>query len=280
METEPSGCIGQYTASDLGTERWRASDELELCLVVSGSVTYGTRDEQLRLGARSLLWLFPEQERTFTDASEDLRMWVVRFGADLLERACEGPGYASLRERKPDGTFLRRLSKAGTKRLDFQCTALVLPGLETVHATTGLAYLLLSAWSEYQKAADAKEAAGLHPAVEKAARILRAEPATGSLNQLAKTCGASASWLSRLFRQQMSISLVEYRNHCRIERFFELYQSGHSRNIAQTAAEAGFGSYAQFHRVFRKKVGYGPAELRRRMHRDDRPEPEVFQTSA
>lgn len=243
-------------------------EELELNLVVSGSATYELEGTPHRLGPRALIWRFPRQRWARSDTSPDFEAWVASFRPDFLQELCRSPGYELLGEPNPAGTFCRKLSKAGTKRLHSHWGALALPGLDTPHLNVGLAYLLLSAWSEFQKAAEDSDGSGLHPAVEKAARILRAEPATGSLNQLAKTCGASASWLSRLFRQQMSISLVEYRNHCRIERFLELYRSAQSRNIAQTAAEAGFGSYAQFHRVFRKNVGYGPAELRRRLQSD------------
>jgi AraC-like DNA-binding protein len=268
-ENHTAGLIGRYTAADFDDEsRSHGSGELELNLVVSGTANYAIDAETYRVSGRSLIWIFPEQEQARLEPSEDFQAWFVKFRPELLAQACRSPAYEALRERRPEGTFCRKLSKAAAKRLDAHCSALSLPGLDVAHLNAGLAYLLLSGWSEFQKAADEKEASGLHPAVEKAARILRAEPATGSLNQLAKTCGASASWLSRLFRQQMSISLVEYRNHCRIERFFELYRRGQPRNIAQTAAEAGFGSYAQFHRVFRKKVGYGPAELRRRLQTD------------
>lgn len=240
--------------------------------MLTGSLAYTFGGETLRLGPRSLVWIFPEHDVTRAEPSEDFRAWFVRFRPELLEQTCRTDGYRPLLEKRPEGSFCRKLSKVGAKRLHAQCEALSLPDIDAAHLNAGLAYTLLSAWSEYQKAVDAKDTAGLHPAVEKAARILRAQPETGSLNQLAKTCGASASWLSRLFRQQMSISLVEYRNHCRIERFFELYRNGPQRNIAQTAAEAGFGSYAQFHRVFRKQVGYGPAELRRRLNTERRSE--------
>lgn len=265
METQPAGTIGQYApAAFEGQSDSAPGGRLELNLIVSGAATYTIAGQTLRVGPRSLLWIFPEQEHQRLEATPDLQAWFLKFDSALLNHAGRSAGYEALTRQNPEEVFCRKLSKLGTKRLQSQFDGLSLPGLDLAHVNAGFSYVLLSAWAEYQKAADARETAGLHPAVEKAARILRAQPETGSLNQLAKTCGASASWLSRLFRQQMSISLVEYRNHCRIERFFELYQDRRHRNIAQTAAEAGFGSYAQFHRVFRKKVGYGPAELRRR----------------
>jgi AraC-like DNA-binding protein len=98
--------------------------------------------------------------------------------------------------------------------------------------------------------------------------MLSTQPSLDSLSRLARTCGASASLLSRLFRQQMGVSMGDFRNRHRIERFFELYSDGYRLNITQAAFEAGFGSYAQFHRVFRKTLGYGPAELRRRKAQD------------
>lgn len=277
METKPAGRIGQYTESSAEAPRTERS-LLELCLVLAGTAAHTVNGETQRVFPRSLIWVFPEQTSAFTERTPDFMAWYARFEPELVERACSTPDYQALTQQAPDGSFVRRLSKAGARRLAAHLEALSLPGLDPTHLEAGLHYLLLSSWSEFQKSSEGREVAGLHPAVEKAARILRAEPATGSLNQLAKTCGASPSWLSRLFRQQMSISLVEFRNHCRIERFFELYHDGRHRNIAQTAAEAGFGSYAQFHRVFRKKLGYGPAELRRRSSRapapdDPRPAP-------
>lgn len=255
---------GRIEISD-GTGAESGQGKLSLCVVLAGAATYGDGDDAVSVLPRSIVWLFPDQARTPSRVTPDYQAWVVTFESELVERVCSGPAYEALRERSVSSAFHRHLGKTTAKRLCAQFDALSAAGLDAEHFNAGLTYLLLSAWAEYQKAADSREAASLHPAVEKAARILRAEPATGSLDELAKTCGASASWLSRLFRQQMSVSLVDFRNHCRIERFFQLYRDGQHRNIADAAFEAGFGSYAQFHRVFRKKLGYGPAELRRRV---------------
>jgi AraC-like DNA-binding protein len=149
-----------------------------------------------------------------------------------------------------------------------QLEDLAAPGRGVEQFNAGLSYLLLAAWSEYQEAGELEPGEHLHPAVAKAARMLSTQPNLDSLSRLARTCGASASWLSRLFRQQMGVSMVDFRNRHRIERFFELYRDGYRLNITQAAFEAGFGSYAQFHRVFRKTLGYGPAELRRRKAQD------------
>jgi AraC-like DNA-binding protein len=60
----------------------------------------------------------------------------------------------------------------------------------------------------------------------------------------------------------MGVSLVDYRNRLRIDRFFEaIHRSGSTGNLLDAALEAGFGSYAQFHRVYRKFVGATPRDI-------------------
>jgi transcriptional regulator GlxA family with amidase domain len=57
----------------------------------------------------------------------------------------------------------------------------------------------------------------------------------------------------------MGVSLVGYKNRLRLERFFTLVHPG-GGNLLQAALDAGFGSYAQFHRVFRDLLGTTPRE--------------------
>lgn len=82
---------------------------------------------------------------------------------------------------------------------------------------------------------------------------------TLSAGQLAKRFGLSASRLTRTFKDEMGVSLVGYKNRLRIERFFTLVAPG-GGNLLQAALDAGFGSYAQFHRVFRELLGTTPRE--------------------
>jgi AraC-like DNA-binding protein len=89
------------------------------------------------------------------------------------------------------------------------------------------------------------------------ASLGREPPVSGE--QLAKELGISPGHLARSFKSEMGCSLVEYRNRQRVERFFATVDRGGS-NIQEAAEEAGFGSYAQFHRVFRKLIGTTPRE--------------------
>jgi AraC-like DNA-binding protein len=101
-------------------------------------------------------------------------------------------------------------------------------------------------------------AAGHSPVVQRVLDALGDQPKV-SAQRLARDLGISSGHLARLFRTEMGISLVEYRNRLRIERFHSLADRS-GVNLLDAALEAGFGSYAQFHRVFRKLVGTTPRE--------------------
>jgi AraC-like DNA-binding protein len=99
-------------------------------------------------------------------------------------------------------------------------------------------------------------ASGRHPVVRRTARLLEADPSLGG-KAIASMLDISLSRLARVFKAQMGMSLVEYRNRLRLERFQNLLDAG-GDNLLSAALAAGFGSYAQFHRVFREMNGSTP----------------------
>ncbi len=86
-----------------------------------------------------------------------------------------------------------------------------------------------------------------------------------TLAELARHCCLSGPRLSRVFKQQMGLSLVQYRNHYRIQRFITEFGRGDRQNMLEVALRVGFGSYPQFHRAFWQVTGYGPSEHLRRV---------------
>lgn len=93
---------------------------------------------------------------------------------------------------------------------------------------------------------------------ERALRALERDPVvTGE--RIAQEMGISPGHLARSFKMEMGVSLVEYRNRLRLERFLRSVQSG-NESLLRAALEAGFGSYAQFFRVYRKLLGTTPRE--------------------
>jgi len=90
---------------------------------------------------------------------------------------------------------------------------------------------------------------------------LRNDPSV-SRGALAEGLGVSPSKLGKAFRAQVGVAFVDYRNQLRLERFLQLVFPG-GGNVSAAARSAGFGSYAQFHRVFRSLVGKSPKEYLR-----------------
>jgi len=95
-----------------------------------------------------------------------------------------------------------------------------------------------------------------HPAVTKAARLLADDPSLSG-GDLAARLQVSPGRFARVFKSEMGVSLVRYRNQLRIERFVKIMDAGRS-NMHDAARAAGFGSYAQFHRVFQALRGRTP----------------------
>jgi AraC-like DNA-binding protein len=97
--------------------------------------------------------------------------------------------------------------------------------------------------------------------VQKALELLDGDPTLGG-KELASELDLSLSRFVRLFKSELGVSLVEYRNRLRIERFHVLAGAG-ADNLQAVARAAGFGSYAQFHRVFRAVHGSAPKDYLR-----------------
>jgi AraC-like DNA-binding protein len=80
--------------------------------------------------------------------------------------------------------------------------------------------------------------------------------------EIAAALRISVSRLARVFKAQVGMSLVEYRNRLRLDRFAALLEGGCS-NLLEAALNAGFGSYAQFYRVFRARLHAAPKQYLR-----------------
>jgi transcriptional regulator GlxA family with amidase domain len=89
-------------------------------------------------------------------------------------------------------------------------------------------------------------------------RALRGKIPPPSLPELAALTRTSEAHLSKIFSTQVGVSITEFRNRVRLQRFFELYGDGRRITLLAAALDAGFGSYAQFHRVFREHMGHAP----------------------
>jgi AraC-like DNA-binding protein len=240
-------------------------DELEVNLVTRGTANYLVDGRRYVLNRNTQIWLFPSQDHLLLDQSADYQMWILVFRGELVKNACTSPDTLVLTKDNAPEHFCRPLVEHQAARLRLLFDELNALKDHAPRFNTGLAYAMLSSWAAHASDERITPSFDIHPAVEKAARLIHAEEDAIGIAELGRQAGLSASRLSRLFKQQTGVTLVDYRNKQRLQRFLRLYGQGRRKNMIAAALEAGFGSYPQFHRVFKAQMGYGPAAYRRRL---------------
>jgi AraC-like DNA-binding protein len=239
--------------------------ELELNLVTHGRARYLLGDRRYDLERGSLVWLFPAQEHVLVDSSADYRMWIAVFKPGLVRQVATSGDAQTLRRMQPSGWFCKQLGIERSTAIGRLCAELFeFSGKvnQLAAGNAGLAYLLLCAWSAFIEAPDSRGRA-LHPAVERAAALIVNATEPIGLDELGHRAGLSASRLSRLFKRQTGVPLVRFRQQQQLERFIRLYKPGGPTTMIDAAFRAGFGSYPQFHRVFKSRMGEGPGAFYR-----------------
>ena len=259
------GAVWEYRG---GTRQGRVHRhvELELNLVTAGRAFYLVNERRYELRRGVEIWLFPHQEHVLIEASRDFAMWIVVFRPELLCRVCTTGAACELRGALPAGPFTKRFDEVVLRRLADLCAEIAEARDDPARVNAGLAYLVLSAWVAHGEAGRVTARMDVHPAVERAVRLMQdADGADLSVPAIAAGAGLSESQLSRLFRSQLGVPLVQYRQWLRLERFRELYGQGRRRNLTEAALAAGFGSYSHFHRAFKRAYGCSPREYSRRL---------------
>ena len=240
-------------------------EELEVNLVAQGSACYMLEGKRYMLARNTQIWFFREQEHLLLDCSPDYEMWILVFKSSLVKEHCRDAPYQVLDEDNP-GHFCKPLAEHQSARLRRQFDELQEIKTDPARFNAGLAYVMMSAWHAQCAEERITPSFDLHPAVERAARLIHQETEPIGIEELGAQAGLSASRLSRLFKEQTGVSLVDYRNKQRLNRFLSLYGQGRRVSMMDAALTAGFGSYPQFHRIFKQMMGCGPAEYRRRVH--------------
>jgi len=93
-----------------------------------------------------------------------------------------------------------------------------------------------------------------HPLVRRASELLVADPSL-SFQEVARRTRTSRGYLTRVFKRYAHSSIVDYRNELRLAQFLGQVND---KGLLDAALGAGFGSYAQFHRVFHARFGRAP----------------------
>jgi AraC-like DNA-binding protein len=229
-------------------------DEFEVNLITSGRGTYVIDGEKHAVRARSLVWLFPEQEHFLKNFSSDFTMWIFVLSPEFAHRMAGRIG--PLAERRTGSIFLKTLPLTCTRHLEGVAQELS-TGFQPLDChELGLVWWLASAWEAYEHG-EANDVGPLHSAVSRAIALLH-ENASENLKSLARQTGLSPSRLSRLFKQQAGMSITDFRNSLRLEAFLSHHDRHRGEAMFDAAEQSGFGSYAQFSRVFRRQMGCSP----------------------
>jgi len=256
--------------------------ELELNLVVRGTITYVVSGRRFTFQPRTLLWLFPEQEHQLVDRSDAAQNYVAVFKPALIARSRRTAAYEDLKRgnNEQDGVWNTLLEPDSFDLIRKTMDSLMQGSLDSdllnreagfgvgsefsfEHGdpdglNAGLHHLLLLCWRSQRTGKVLGDAVVLHPVVRRALKLLSEGDWEKDLGQLAKACGASEAHLSRAFHRQIGVPLSRYRNSLRLSRFWEQYRQPERKTLTQAVYAAGFGSYAQFYKVFTQAYGQGP----------------------
>lgn len=219
----------------------------ELNVLMSGSLGYRVKgvDGPLVAQAGQMLVLPQGVDHELVHASEDVALWVMELNGAHSYPWLERAQVFSLEHES------RKIIVSGARSLWLRPPRAEVDALQSK---------LWEALGALRCSDDALQLERVHPAVERAKHVCENQVDKAlDIEQLARACGLSTSRLAHLFSDQVGITPLQYRNFVRVQQFVRTYKED-ERNLLRAALQFGFGSYAQFHRVFRQVCGTSPAE--------------------
>lgn len=228
--------------------------ELELNLLLRGGCRYLVDGQRIDLAPGHLLWLPPGRSHLLIDADPGSELLVAMVDLPRLRRRCPEAPLAEM--LAPTAAPARLLAREQARALGALLrTAADHPG--AARRAAALVLAVLQGWEDFAAAAAGAGATAVHPAVARAAALLAGDPGLERA-ALVRACGLSAPALGRAFRRALGLDLTAYRQRCRLDRFLDLRAANPGRTLLWCALAAGFGSYAQFHRVHTRLLGRPP----------------------
>jgi AraC-like DNA-binding protein len=212
-------------------------DEPELNVVIRGSAKLGISSQSLDVGPGRVVFFHPGQDHVLLEASADLQLYVIALRPELARRAG-----ALLVNTTSDGC---QLPADALQDIELSCQASN-QSRDAISVEQQLSDLFRSL---------SEKSRPTHVVTRRALQHSQHDLST-SCEELAVTLRIDPSVLSRRFHGDMNVTLVEFRARHRLMSFIALADSG--QTLTQAALTAGFGSYAQCHRVFSRVLGCAP----------------------
>ena len=238
---------------------WHAHETLEINLVLRGSGHVLLEDRRYPLLPGHLIWLWPGQRHVPAQWSSDMLLWIVEWKPACLARLKRARRRDRPAPAEPGAPFCRRLAAPALQRIDGLLSAVAARSRADAF-NRGLDFALFALWDEFLSAAPVADCAAFHPKLGAVLGLLADPDQELTQEQLARRVNLSPFYLSDLFRRQTGLSIPAYRNRIRLQEFFRRHSAHPEIRLLQHALDAGFGSYAQFYRVFAAAMDMSPRE--------------------
>lgn len=238
---------------------WHAHATLEINLVLRGSGHVLLEDRRYPLLPGHLVWLWPGQRHVPAGWSSDMLLWIVEWKPACLGRLRNARRGDRPAPADPAPPFCRRLAAPALQRLD-GLLASVAAFARPDAFNRGLDFALFALWDEFLAAAPVRDCTAFHPKLETVLALLADPQQELSLGDLARRAHLSPCYLSALFQKQTGLAIPAYRNRLRLQEFFRRVHAHPEIRLLPHALASGFGSYAQFYRVFVAALGIPPRE--------------------
>jgi AraC-like DNA-binding protein len=225
-------------------------------LVVRGRGSYEVDGKRHPLVPGTVLWIRPGEEHYVEERSEDFFMWIVAAEKPLFAATPTPELISSLFPAGAKSGLSRVLAADDTNWLERELRRIFERGSPDF-LRAGVSYAMLGAWESTVSASETTPGVVLSAPLAKAIELLEADPASSREN-LADHVGTTPERLGRLFRTELQVSFIDYRNRLRLQKYLEIRRLGRG-TLLGACLEAGFGSYAQFHRVFTDAMGVSPS---------------------
>jgi AraC-like DNA-binding protein len=258
-------------AQELDWARSFHPGSVELCLNLAGNATLGDGERHVELGPRMLTYYHQgKPPLTATRRAGETHQFItVEFSPAFLQRHLQAeednlhPVVRSVvrgESKRSQVADADRLNTAMSQLVDslrhppvfvraqavwFQCKAIELAAHLFFHSPEGELFC-----TRQQRAARER--------VERARALLRERlSAPPSLEELGRSVGCSPFYLSRLFSQEVGLTIQQYVRQIRMERAAELLRSGKC-NVTEAALEVGYNSLSHFSVTFHQTFGCCP----------------------
>ena len=235
-------------------------EELEFNLITSGSAYYVIDSRRYLLTSGTLIWLFPGQEHLLVDYTNSYTMWVVVFTRAVRDELAANPERRDMLRPDPGRILIRRLALGDYNRLDNLCAVVCQTTGAPDRFNTGVRFLATEGWHALLHGEKLQSGTDLSPVVAGTLRLIARAGGCVALSEVAEQLNSTPGWVSRSFHREMGLPFIAYCNRTRLMRFASLRKTHPGTPITHLAYRAGFGSYAQFYRVYRKAHGRSPTQ--------------------